>query len=135
MTKANRVTDEFAEPRRNRGRFRLWTLLGLVALSAAGFVAFARYRESRCVWERNGGMIGWDRATIEARLGPPSEIIEGDAPDEHQQKIRLRAPGVSIPKTHVYKNFDGHFIVWFRQGKGGELDCFGSKWAEKRRYY
>lgn len=92
-----------------------------------------RFLDSHAVWEQFGGMNGWSQAAIEARLGPPQEVIEGDLPDEDEQKIRVRTPG--IYRTCTYKNLSGHLIVWYRQTKPGGYDNFGSKWVEKNRYY
>ncbi len=133
MTNKTRRADDWPPSRWWQRQFQLTALLGFVVVCAIGSVAFKRYRETHAIWEQFGGMNGWSQAAIEARLGPPRQVIEGDAPDEHEQKITPRSPGVY--RTCQYQNFDGHFVVWYRQTKQGGFDCFGSKWVEKRRYY
>jgi len=133
MTDKTRRADDWPPSRWWQKRFRLTALLGFVVVSALGFTAFKRYQDSRAAWDRFGGMIGWTQPAIEAQLGPPQQIVEADLADEHEQNIRVRVPGVY--RTCTYQNFDGHFVVWYRQAKNGGFDCFGSKWAEKRTYY
>ena len=134
MTDSPSRTD-VGPPSRGWGvRFRLTTLIGLVAACAVGLAGYARHRASNAPWERAGGMIGWSRAAIESSLGPPDKVIEGDAPDEHAQRIRLRPKPPGTFRTLVFQTFDGTFVAWMRSADGAET-CFGSSWVEKGRYY
>jgi len=114
-----------------RVRFSMKRLLGVVlaaALSLAGYAWFARVP----AWERAGGMIGWNQASIEALLGPPSQVVEGDAGDANAQQIRPKPPGAG--RTLVFSNFDGEFVVRLTAAKE-KFVCFGSSWTNKGIYY
>ena len=114
-----------------RKRFGMKTLLGLVlvaALTLAGYARFARVP----AWDRTGGMIGWSQASIEARLGPPALVVEGDVGDANAQKVRPKPPGSC--KTLVFRTFDGEFVVRLKAEKD-QFVCFGSSWTNKGRYY
>ncbi len=117
---------------RGRVRFRLTTLLGLVAIFAVGFAGYARYRGSNTPWDRAGGMIGWSQAAIESRLGPPTTAVEGELPDANGQQLRPAPPGPY--RTWTYRTFDGTFVIWLSEGSGG-YTSFRSKWAERNMYY
>jgi hypothetical protein len=123
----------WTDPRRPfmRYQFRLKTLFGLVVGVALILAAYVWYTHT-APWEASGGMIGWSQAYIEDRLGPPARVVEGDVPDPHAQKIRLRPPGSY--RTLFFRGSDGQFIVWLKEGSDG-FACFGSSWTDKGCYY
>ncbi len=113
-------------------RFRLSALLALVAACAVGLAIYAPYRRSQTAWQRAGGMIGWTQAAIESRLGPATEMIEGELPDADGQQIRP-APAASC-RTLIFRTFDGTFVAWLAE-VDGQSTCFRSMWAERNAYY
>ena len=78
-------------------------------------------------------MIGWSQAAIESALGPPTEVVEGDAPDEEAHRIRPSSTGTF--RTMSYRTFDGHFVVWLRLDEDARFRCIRSVWPEKNCYY
>jgi hypothetical protein len=114
-----------------RKQFGMKSLLGLVlgaALVLACYVWFVRVP----AWDRAGGMIGWSQASIESRLGPPAQVLEGDVGDANARKIRLKPPGAC--RTLVLRNFDGEFVVRLTAERE-RFVCFGSSWVNKGVYY
>jgi hypothetical protein len=113
-------------------RFRLTTLLVLIAACAVGLAIYAQFRRSQTAWQRAGGMIGWSQAAIESRLGPATETIEGELPDTEGQTIRPAPVGPC--RTLIFRTFDGTFVAWMATADGGST-CFRSMWAEQNTYY
>ena len=78
-------------------------------------------------------MIGWDQASIEARLGPPARVVEGFVPDANAQNIRSGGPGAY--RTLLFRRgFHGRFVAWMR-AEGDRFVCVGSKWDDRGVYY
>jgi hypothetical protein len=132
MTDAIGRSSSSAPPRGRWIRFRLTTLLVLVAACAVGLAMYAQYRRSTTPWQQAGGMIGWSQVAIESRLGPPDESFPVELPDTHGRRIRPAPPGPH--RTLIYRALDGTFVVWLSEANG-KSECFRSKWAEYGSYY
>jgi hypothetical protein len=106
----------------------LFILVVSVVLSA-----YVRHRSATVAWHRQGGMIEWSQQAIEAELGPPTRVVDGDVADENARQIRRRPAGAI--RSLVYQTLDGQFVARLKLEDDGRYSCFGSWWLEKGIYY
>ncbi|HEV3167450.1 MAG TPA: hypothetical protein VGZ22_25805 [Isosphaeraceae bacterium] len=97
-------------------QFRLPALFGLVLVCALASAAGVRWWKTQAPWEPVGGMIGWTESAVTAQLGPPSEVVEADAPDENGHYLRSSPPGPY--RTLMFRTSHGVFVVWFHKQSG-----------------